>query len=132
MCHNACVELKDPLFLLFLFVLLIAVLTSAVSFPQIEKPLRELSGGRSFSRQNALPPMGRCGSKSRLVDIAGGSLVTITGSLSQAAARRSCREMEIQPRKEEPALSKMRAVALRLQHKGNALSPGAARGEQMC
>lgn len=34
-------------------------------------------------------------------------------------------------RKEEPALSKMRAAALRLQHEGNVLSPAAARGEQV-
>lgn len=34
--------------------------------------------------------------------------------------------------KEEPTLKKMRAAALRLQHKGNVLSPGLARGEQVC
>lgn len=40
--------------------------------------------------------------------------------------------MGTQLRKEEPALSKMRAVALRLQHEGNVLSSGAAGGEQVC
>lgn len=34
--------------------------------------------------------------------------------------------------KEEPPPNEMRAAALRLQHKGNVLSPGAARGEQVC
>lgn len=40
--------------------------------------------------------------------------------------------MGTQLRKEDPVLRKMRAVALRLQHTGNMLSPGAARGEQVC
>lgn len=109
-----------------------------MSSPQVEKPLWELNRGRSFGRQNALPPKGSCGfSKSRLVDAGGRSLVTVTGSLCQAAAWRSWaqrdyREMGTWLSKEKPALSKMRAVALRLQHEGNMLSPGAAGGEQVC
>lgn len=109
-----------------------------MSSPQVEKPLWELNRGRNFSRQNALPPKGSCGfSKSRLVDARGGSLVTVTGSLCQAAAWRSWaqrdyREMGTRLSKEKPALSKMRAAALRLQQEGNMLSPGAAGGEQVC
>lgn len=40
--------------------------------------------------------------------------------------------MGSQLRKQEPVLSKIKTIALRMQHRGKMLSPGTAGGEQVC